>query len=101
MAAGAYAYTAPFWTLPNQFLTGASAAVGIALINSVGNLGGFVGPYVVGLAATKTGSLYAGVGLAAAALFTSAALVLTLPTEARPWRTFAPSGSGNVGTEPA
>jgi MFS transporter, ACS family, tartrate transporter len=38
-----------FWTLPTSLLTGISAAAGLALINSVGNLGGFVGPYLTGL----------------------------------------------------
>ena len=38
----------PFWTLPTAFLTGTAAAAGIALINSVGTLGGFAGPYAMG-----------------------------------------------------
>jgi hypothetical protein len=38
----------PFWALPTEFLTGFSAAAGIALINSVGNLGAFAGPYMIG-----------------------------------------------------
>jgi ACS family tartrate transporter-like MFS transporter len=38
----------PIWSLPNEFLTGFSAAAGIAFINSVGNLGGFIGPYAMG-----------------------------------------------------
>lgn len=38
-----------FWTLPTSLLSGMSAAAGLALINSVGNLGGFVGPYLTGL----------------------------------------------------
>jgi MFS transporter, ACS family, tartrate transporter len=56
LAASVYSYSAPVWALPNQFLTGYSAAAGIALINSVGNLGGFAGPYMIGLLATKTGT---------------------------------------------
>ena len=39
-----------FWTLPTQFLTGAAAAAGIALINTFGNIGGFSAPYVTGCA---------------------------------------------------
>jgi len=39
----------PFWPLPSRFLTGAAAAGGIALINSLSNLSGFAGPYVIGL----------------------------------------------------
>jgi hypothetical protein len=38
----------PIWSLPNEFLIGFSAAAGIAFINSVGNLGGFIGPYAMG-----------------------------------------------------
>lgn len=45
-AAGMYCTLAPFWSLPNSFLSGTAAAAGIGLINSVGNLGGFVGPNV-------------------------------------------------------
>ena len=37
-----------FWTLPTAFLTGAAAAGGIAMINSVGNIGGFLGPNILG-----------------------------------------------------
>jgi ACS family tartrate transporter-like MFS transporter len=51
--AGAYG---PFWGLATAALGGPTAAAGIALINSVGNLGGFVGPYVVGLVKDATGS---------------------------------------------
>ncbi len=47
-ALGMWATLGPFWALPTAFLSGTAAAGGIALINSVGNLGGFVGPYLVG-----------------------------------------------------
>ena len=46
----------PFWALATTFLTGTAAAGGIAFINSVGNLGGFVGPYLVGIFKDKTGN---------------------------------------------
>jgi hypothetical protein len=42
----------PFWPLPSKFLTGAAAAGGIALINSIANLSGFVGPYARRVAQT-------------------------------------------------
>src|SRR4051794_24964936 len=45
-----------FWTMPAALLSGAAAAAGIALINSIGNLGGFGGPYLVGLVKDATGS---------------------------------------------
>lgn len=46
--AGMLSMLAPFWALPTSFLSGAAAAGGIAFINSVGNLGGFVGPQIIG-----------------------------------------------------
>src|ERR671932_789545 len=45
-----------FWTMPAALLSGTAAAAGIALINSIGNLGGFVGPYLVGILEDATGS---------------------------------------------
>jgi len=56
VALGSFSLYGPFWALPNEFLTGYSAAAGIALINCFGNLGGFVGPYAVGALGDKTGS---------------------------------------------
>ena len=44
-----------FWTLPTGFLTGSAAAGGLALINSIANLGGFVGPYAIGWIKDATG----------------------------------------------
>jgi ACS family tartrate transporter-like MFS transporter len=46
--AGLYAFKSPFWALPTLFLTRSTAAVSIAVINSIGNLGGFVGPFAIG-----------------------------------------------------
>jgi MFS transporter, ACS family, tartrate transporter len=83
LAVGIYSFLAPFWALPSEFLTGFSAAAGIALINSVGNLGGFAGPYTIGAIATKTGNIYVGLAMAGASLFISATLVLLLPRKAR------------------
>lgn len=45
---GLYAFKSPFWALPTLFLTRSTAAVSIAVINSIGNLGGFVGPFAIG-----------------------------------------------------
>lgn len=55
-----FSTTAVFWTLPGRFLTGSSAAAGIALINSVGNLGGYLGPYGIGLLKEYTGHMASG-----------------------------------------
>lgn len=56
----AYGYISVWWTIPTSFLTGISAAVGLAAINSVGNLGGFFGPYIVGALVNATGTPRAG-----------------------------------------
>jgi MFS transporter, ACS family, tartrate transporter len=55
-----------FWTLPTGFLTGSAAAGGIALINSIGSLGGFVGPYVIGWVKDATGEITLGLVVLAA-----------------------------------
>ncbi|MEB3752769.1 MFS transporter [Acinetobacter sp. MD2(2019)] len=55
-----FSTVAVFWTLPGRFLTGVGAAAGIALINSVGNLGGYLGPFVIGILKQKTGSVASG-----------------------------------------
>ncbi|HEY0458092.1 MAG TPA: MFS transporter [Pyrinomonadaceae bacterium] len=59
--AGLYSYLPGFWALPAAFLTETAAAASIGLINSVGNLGGFVGPFIVGYLNQKTNSFYAGI----------------------------------------
>jgi len=79
LAAGLYSVLGPFWALPAEFLSGFSAAAGFALINSVGNLGGFVGPSAVGWMTEKTGSFFGGLAFAGACLFVSATLTLLLP----------------------
>jgi MFS transporter, ACS family, tartrate transporter len=65
--------------MPSEFLTGLAAAAGIALVNSVGNLGSFVGPYAVGLVKQKTGSFSGGLALAGIAMLSAAGLVLLFP----------------------
>jgi len=59
-AFGVFSSVSLFWTLPTAFLTGASAAAGIAMINSVGNLSGFSGPYAMGWMKDQTGSYSGG-----------------------------------------
>ena len=68
----------PIFSLPNGFLTGFSAAAGIALINSIGSLGGFVGPYAFGAINKRTGSFSGGLVFAGVSLFASAILILAL-----------------------
>ncbi len=74
--AGLYGYLPSFWSLPTAFLTESAAAVAVGLINSVGNLGGFVGPYVVGYLTKRTGSFFPGVIYLACSALASACLIL-------------------------
>jgi ACS family tartrate transporter-like MFS transporter len=63
--AGFYGTKGPFWAMPPMFLTGTAAAASIAWINSIGNLGGFFGPWYVGVMKDLTGSFAGGLyGLA-------------------------------------
>jgi len=67
-----------FWTFPTAFLCGAAAAGGIALINSIGNLAGFAGPYAVGRIKDWTGTYTGGLLSLAAAGLVATAIVLVL-----------------------
>ncbi|MND51389.1 putative tartrate transporter [compost metagenome] len=67
---GLYSFKSPFWALPTLFLDRATAAVSIAVINSIGNLGGFVGPSMIGVVKGESGST------AVALIFLSALLVI-------------------------
>jgi ACS family tartrate transporter-like MFS transporter len=77
-AIGTYVSIVPFWAMPPIFLSGTAAAGGIALINSTGNLGGFAGPYIVGLVKTATKSYTSGILALAASLVLAALLTLAL-----------------------
>jgi MFS transporter, ACS family, tartrate transporter len=79
VAVGNYSFLPIFFSLPGEFLTGSSAAAAIALVTSVTNLGGFVGPYTVGLIRQKTGSFYSGLICAGVFFLVSASLALLLP----------------------
>ncbi|MCF7542795.1 MFS transporter [Pseudomonas petrae] len=67
-----------FYTLPGKFLRGQAAAGGIALINSIGAFGGFVGPYLMGFLKDYTGSFNAGLMVMGCIMFVAAAMVLSL-----------------------
>jgi ACS family tartrate transporter-like MFS transporter len=71
-AMGIFSAISPFWELPSAALAGAAAAAGIALINSLGNLGGFVAPFAVGALVDRTGDAKAGLFLLAGVLFVTA-----------------------------
>jgi MFS transporter, ACS family, tartrate transporter len=83
VAAGHYSMFGPFWSLPSEFLTGYAAASGIAFINSIGNLGGFAGPYAIGLIKDKTGSLHWGFAFVGISMLASAMFLVLLPKRAR------------------
>jgi MFS transporter, ACS family, tartrate transporter len=55
-AIGIYAAIGTFWSFPTAILAGTGAAAGLALVNSIGNLGGFAGPWIVGVMKEATGS---------------------------------------------
>ncbi len=78
-AAGIWGTLGPFWAMSSETLAGAGAAAGIALINSVGNLGGFLGPYLVGWVRTRTNSFT--LGLIFLALFPIAGAIVSLLTK--------------------
>lgn len=73
-AIGIYGSKPAFWPLPTAFLSGTAAAGGIALVNSIGNLGGFIGPYVVGWIKDSTQTYEAGLYFLAACAALSAIL---------------------------
>jgi D-galactonate transporter len=72
-----------FWSIPTAYLGGAGAAAGIALINSFGNLSGFVGPSLMGWIKSATGSLDSGVYMLAACLLAGGLLTLLTPPRVR------------------
>ena len=76
VSAGVSSAKPPLWSIPTQFLTGAAAATGIATINSIGNLGGFAGPFVIGWLREQSGDYRSGLLSVAATLVFSAVLVI-------------------------
>jgi MFS family permease len=83
-ACGVLAGISSFWSLPTGYLTGAAAAAGIALVNSLGNLAGFVAPYVTGALSDATGSNRAGLWIVGVAMVSATAVAWALrrPAEA-------------------
>jgi D-galactonate transporter len=77
--AGVTTSLSQFWCLPTAILAGAAAATGIALINSIGNLAGFVSPWMIGWIIDRTGSTDLGVYALAGVLAIGSLLVLTIP----------------------
>ena len=77
-ALGVWGTLGPFWAMPPTFLRGAAAAGGIATINSVGNIGGFVGPYFVGYVRDVTGDFSAGLWLMSGSLLIAVIIAVVL-----------------------
>ncbi len=75
---GVYGSFGPFWSIPSSFLTQSAAAGAIAMINSIGNLGGFVGPYAMGLIRDFSGSFTGGIMFLVVCLLAAAGLVAAL-----------------------
>src|SRR5262249_6482723 len=75
---GLKAYLPAFWSLPSLFLTEAAAAGSIGLINSVGTLGGFLGPSVIGTVYKLTGSFQGGITFLAVSMAISATILMSL-----------------------
>jgi MFS transporter, ACS family, tartrate transporter len=82
----------PLWIMPTMFLSGSAAATGIATINSIGNLGGFAGPAMIGWIKDWTGSFAGGLYFVCGLLVFSAILTLVLSRSLeRPARSVAPA----------
>jgi ACS family tartrate transporter-like MFS transporter len=83
-AFGVLGWLGPFWALPTAFLREQAAAGGIALINSMGAFGGFVGPYLIGEIKERTGQFAPGLLLLAGLMLLAAVIVLGLRAAAFP-----------------
>jgi ACS family tartrate transporter-like MFS transporter len=84
--AGIFCCFGPFWTLPASVLTGTAAAVGIALVNSIGNLGGFAGPVLMGSVTQITGSMQGGLVAVGICLAAAGVLAAAIRNQDRPGR---------------
>lgn len=96
---GVFGTKPAFWPIPSLFLTGREAAAGIALINAVGNLGGFVGPYAVGWIRDRTGKFEWGLHFLAGCAFAAAVVAVAVlrPSVLSPGaRVSTPTAAGPV-----
>jgi MFS transporter, ACS family, tartrate transporter len=75
---GSHGTKGPFWALPGMFLSGDNAAAGIGWINSMGNIGGLIGPWLIGWIKGRSGSYAGGLDLVGAMLALSAVLMLAV-----------------------
>jgi MFS transporter, ACS family, tartrate transporter len=96
-AVGIYAAVSTFWSLPTSILTGKGAAAGLALVNSVGNLGGLAGPSTVGVIKPATGSFTAALLFLAAAMALGGLIALLFGQAARTGASPSPRNSPRKG----
>jgi ACS family tartrate transporter-like MFS transporter len=89
---GIHAAIGTFWSLPTAILTGTGAAAGLALVNAVGNLGGFAGPSIVGVIRQATGSFTVALLFLAGAMALGGAIALLFG------RTMPPQPAGSPRT---
>jgi ACS family tartrate transporter-like MFS transporter len=82
------AFLPAFWCVPSAMFTGTAAAAAIALINSIGNLGGYLGPTLLGKAKDATGSYSAGLWILGGLALAAAAMMMILRERQRaePWK---------------
>src|SRR5437867_5603114 len=88
-AVGIWGTLGPFWAMSSRILTGTAAAAGIALINSIGNLGGFAGPYLIGVVRSRTNSFTG--ALIVLAVFPLVGAIVTLRLNSRTVRFKGPN----------
>jgi MFS transporter, ACS family, tartrate transporter len=84
VGAAYYAFHPAFWAMPTEFLSDSAAAASIGLINSVGNLGGFVGPLIMGYLVSRTKSFTAGLWYLVGSFGLSAILMLAIAAKRHP-----------------
>ena len=84
LAVTASSFLPAFWAIPSLFLTEAAAAGSIGLINSIGNLGGFLGPSILGMVKKNTGDFRVGMMILAASMAIGATIILNLGLGKRP-----------------
>ncbi|ALC83116.1 MULTISPECIES: MFS transporter [Bacillus] len=79
--AGLYSFSGPYWAFASSMITAEAAVVGIGIVNSVGNFGGFIGPYMIGILNDATGSVVFGIAFLALMLILTSIQLLTVRKE--------------------
>jgi ACS family tartrate transporter-like MFS transporter len=90
---GLFAAYGPFWSLPTSFLRGTAAAGGIALINTIGNLGAFIGPSLFGVLKQGSGNYASGMAAIAFGMMLAALIVIAVGRTLAPRRAAIPKPS--------